>query len=102
MNGIQSIASALLLLFVTMFATPVMAQEDGEKAGIHYIMFKMDEELMSDISISVNDRSFLKPLLFPPKFTTNFSMINFSHYCSPFSHAFSLSTNQVTSPTFTA
>lgn len=59
MNIIQSIASVLLLLFVTMFATPVMAQEDGEKAGIHYIMFKMDEELMSDISISVNDRSFL-------------------------------------------
>ena len=45
MDGFQSIASVLLLLFVTMFAT-VMAQEDGEKAGIHYIMFKMDEELM--------------------------------------------------------
>ena len=59
MNTIQSIASALLLLFATILATPVMAQEDGEKAGIHYIMFKMDEELMSDISISVNDRSFL-------------------------------------------
>ena len=49
MNGIQSIASALLLLFVTMFASPVMAQEDGEKAGIHYVMFKMDEELMSAV-----------------------------------------------------
>ena len=58
MNTIQSIASALLLLMVTL-ATPAMAQEDVEKAGIHYIIFKMDEELMSDISISVNDRSFL-------------------------------------------
>lgn len=59
MNTIQYIVSALLLLFVMMSATPAMAQEDGEKAGIHYIMFKMDEELMSDISISVNDRNFL-------------------------------------------
>ena len=59
MNTIQYIVSALLLLFVMMSATPAMAQEDGEEAGIHYIMFKMDEELMSDISISVNDRNFL-------------------------------------------
>ena len=59
MNTIQPIATALLLLFATILVTPVMAQEDGEKAGIHYIMFKMDEELMSDISISVNDRNFL-------------------------------------------
>ena len=59
MNVVRSIASALFLLFVTTLATPAMAQEDGEKAGIHYIMFKMDEELMSDISISVNDRNFL-------------------------------------------
>ena len=59
MNTIQYIVSALLLLFVMMSTTPAMAQEDGEEAGIHYIMFKMDEELMSDISISVNDRNFL-------------------------------------------
>ena len=59
MNTIQYIVSALLLLFVMMSATPAMAQEDDEEAGIHYIMFKMDEELMSDISISVNDRNFL-------------------------------------------
>ena len=59
MNTIQPIATALLLLFATILVTPVMAQEDGEKTGIHYIMFKMDEELMSDISISVNDRNFL-------------------------------------------
>lgn len=57
--------SIILFSLVTLISAQIYAQSS---AGIFYISFRMDEELMNDLSVSFNDRNFLSGYSEKPAF----------------------------------
>ena len=58
----------IVLAIILTYSQATFAQNESDKAGIFFISFNMDEDLMNDITVTVNDRAFLNSFSEAPIF----------------------------------